>query len=65
MVIFVTLTATLSICCRQGYKIQDMKNLGRLFLAALVLSAVLSACKSHEACPAYTSVDVENVDSNS
>lgn len=39
-----------------------MKNLGRTLLAAVVLSAVLSACKSHEACPAYSSVDVENAE---
>lgn len=37
-----------------------MKKLGQIFLVALVLSAVLSACKSHDACPAY-SMD-ENVE---
>lgn len=40
-----------------------MKKLGQLFLAALFLSAILSSCKSHEACPAYSSVDVENTES--
>jgi uncharacterized protein YcfL len=41
-----------------------MKKLGRIFLAVVVLSAVLTACKSHEACPAYSLVDVVNTEAN-
>ena len=40
-----------------------MKRLAQVLLVMLVVSAVLSSCKSHDACPAYSSNDLEQLDS--
>lgn len=41
-----------------------MKNLGKIAIALFVASLVLSACKSHETCPAYSSTDAQQVETN-
>jgi hypothetical protein len=42
-----------------------MKKLGQVLLVLVVVSAVLSSCKSHDTCPAYSIVDdVEQADKN-
>lgn len=41
-----------------------MKKLAQILVAVFVVSIVMSACKSHETCPAYSKADVEETQTN-